>query len=182
MTEKKPTRKTSKKRGRPSGSSPIDKHVGHQLRVMRTLRGLSQDKLGQMMGLTFQQIQKYERGMNRIGVSRLYDLSRVLDVSVTYFFENMSANASVVKPTMAMTGSSSSAVAPVRESVADAVDRQDILIKRETLELVRAYHGISNEALRKRVFELCKALADEKPKRRSVSGKRLGRPPKNKPK
>ena len=69
--------------------NPIDVHVGARLRLRRTLLGMSQEKLGQAIGLTFQQVQKYERGANRIGASRLYDLSRVLDVPVSFFFEEM---------------------------------------------------------------------------------------------
>ncbi|MBL4614923.1 MAG: helix-turn-helix transcriptional regulator, partial [Magnetovibrio sp.] len=68
---------------------PVDVHVGARLRQRRTLLGMSQEKLGEAVGLTFQQIQKYERGANRIGASRLYQLSNVLDVSVSYFFEEM---------------------------------------------------------------------------------------------
>src|ERR1700683_3458182 len=73
--------------------SPIDVHVGARLRLRRTLLGMSQEKLGQAIGLTFQQVQKYERGANRIGASRLYDLSRVLDVPVSFFFEEMAPGA-----------------------------------------------------------------------------------------
>ena len=67
--------------------NPIDIHVGTRVRLRRTLLGMSQEKLGDALGLTFQQVQKYERGANRIGASRLYDLSRVLDVPVSFFFD-----------------------------------------------------------------------------------------------
>src|SRR5277367_1577262 len=78
-------------RGRtPSGKpNPIDTHVGARVRLRRTLLGMSQEKLGEAIGLTFQQVQKYERGANRIGASRLFDLSRVLDVPVSFFFDDM---------------------------------------------------------------------------------------------
>src|ERR1051325_5850247 len=72
--------------------NPIDVHVGSRVRLRRTLLGMSQEKLGEAIGLTFQQVQKYERGANRIGASRLFDLSRVLDVPVSYFFEEMSSD------------------------------------------------------------------------------------------
>ncbi|MGB1026977.1 MAG: helix-turn-helix domain-containing protein, partial [Rhodospirillaceae bacterium] len=74
-------------RGRtPSGKpNPVDVHVGSRVRLRRTLLGMSQEKLGEAIGLTFQQVQKYERGANRIGASRLWDLSRVLDVPMSYF-------------------------------------------------------------------------------------------------
>jgi transcriptional regulator with XRE-family HTH domain len=70
-------------------SSPIDTHVGSRVRLRRTLLGMSQEKLGEALGLTFQQVQKYERGVNRIGASRLFDLSRVLDVPIGFFFDDM---------------------------------------------------------------------------------------------
>ena len=72
----------------PSGKpNPVDVHVGGRVRLRRTLLGMSQEKLGEAIGLTFQQVQKYERGANRIGASRLWDLSRVLDCPMSYFFE-----------------------------------------------------------------------------------------------
>src|ERR1700709_409484 len=74
---------------RESRPSPIDIHVGSRVRLRRTLLGMSQEKLGEAIGLTFQQVQKYERGANRIGASRLFDLSRVLDVPVSFFFDDM---------------------------------------------------------------------------------------------
>src|SRR6201996_7308929 len=78
-------------RGRmPSGKpNPVDVHVGSRVRLRRTLLGMSQEKLGEAIGLTFQQVQKYERGANRIGASRLWDLSRVLDCPMSFFFEEM---------------------------------------------------------------------------------------------
>src|SRR5690348_18309853 len=69
--------------------NPIDIHVGSRVRLRRTLLGMSQEKLGEAIGLTFQQVQKYERGANRVGSSRLFDLGRVLDVPISYFFEDM---------------------------------------------------------------------------------------------
>ena len=72
--------------------NPIDVHVGSRVRLRRTLLGMSQEKLGEAIGLTFQQVQKYERGANRVGASRLFELSRVLDVQVAYFFEEMGAD------------------------------------------------------------------------------------------
>src|ERR1700724_1363620 len=88
MMIQKPTggRRRRRKSDRPN---PIDIHVGARVRLRRTLLGMSQEKLGEAIGLTFQQVQKYERGANRVGDSRLYDLSRVLDVPVAFFFEEM---------------------------------------------------------------------------------------------
>src|SRR5688500_6970058 len=88
IAENTPMRST---RGRmPSGKpNPVDVHVGSRARLRRTLLGMSQEKLGEAIGLTFQQVQKYERGANRIGASRLWDLSRVLDCPMSFFFEEM---------------------------------------------------------------------------------------------
>src|ERR1700745_3000245 len=69
--------------------NPIDVHVGARVRLRRTLLGMSQEKLGDAIGLTFQQVQKYERGANRVGASRLFELSRVLDVPVSFFFDEL---------------------------------------------------------------------------------------------
>src|ERR1700740_3487963 len=74
---------------RESRPSPIDVHVGSRIRLRRTLLGMSQERLGEALGLTFQQVQKYERGVNRVGASRLFDLSRVLDVPISFFFDDM---------------------------------------------------------------------------------------------
>lgn len=123
---------------------PVDVHVGSRLRMRRTLLGLSQQKLGEKLSLTFQQIQKYERGANRIGASRLFELSRILDVKPSFFFDEM--------PT-----GSSSQVAGVEEPPNEF--EHEFLGKRETLELVRAYYKIDNLEVRKRVFDVIKALA-----------------------
>src|ERR1700728_2865920 len=113
--------------------SPIDVHVGSRVRLRRTLLGMSQERLGNAIGLTFQQVQKYERGANRIGASRLFDLSRVLDVPVSFFFDEMSDNAAQQSPRMMVAGL-------VEEPVEEV--ENDPMTKRETLELVRAYYKI----------------------------------------
>lgn len=130
--------------------SPIDVHVGARVRVRRTLLGMSQEKLGAALSLTFQQVQKYERGTNRIGASRLFDLARILDVPIGFFFDDM--------PSSVDGGSfvNSSRIATHNELQNGVED--DLLHKRETLELVRAYHRISESAVRKRVLDLMKSL------------------------
>src|ERR1051326_3151263 len=125
--------------------NPIDIHVGSRVRLRRTLLGMSQEKLGEAIGLTFQQVQKYERGANRVGASRLYDLSKVLDVPVSYFFEDM-----------APVGSGEGRAASAEGSERSAADP---MLKRETLELVRAYYKIPDQHVRRRLFDLAKALA-----------------------
>src|ERR1700748_3815102 len=102
LAQKPPRRNTRGSRdGKPN---PVDVHVGSRVRLRRTLLGMSQEKLGEAIGLTFQQVQKYERGANRIGASRLFDLSRVLDVPVSFFFDEMSENAAHQSPRMMVAG------------------------------------------------------------------------------
>ena len=130
-------------RANPRGASSIDAHVGLRVRQRRTLMGLSQTQLGESLGLTFQQVQKYERGFNRIGASRLFELSRVLGVPITYFFEGLGPETEAIP--FSRTGQP--VVAP------------DPMNKRETLELVRAYYRIEDVALRRRLMELIRQIA-----------------------
>ncbi len=139
------------RRGRRAGPHPVDIHVGSRVRMRRTLLGMSQEKLGDALGLTFQQVQKYERGANRVGASRLFEISRVLDVPVSFFFEEMSDETAALERAQ-------------RTGVEDEELERDPLTKRETLELVRAYYRITDPRVRKRLFELTKAIgagADE---------------------
>jgi transcriptional regulator with XRE-family HTH domain len=138
-----------------SRASPIDAHVGSRIRLRRTLLGLSQERLGDALGLTFQQVQKYERGINRVGASRLFDLARVLDVPISFFFDDMP------EP---IGGGGPSLSPPMASGFADAQDgfgTDAFLNRRETLELVRAYYRISDPAVRKRVFDLIKSLGPD---------------------
>jgi len=136
------------KDGRPS---PIDVHVGSRIRLRRTLLGMSQERLGEALGLTFQQVQKYERGVNRVGASRLFDLSRVLDVPISFFFDDMPDSLA-----SAYGGQAARRVAGFSETQDGFAD--DTLNRRETLELVRAYYRITDPAVRKRVFDLIKSM------------------------
>ena len=127
--------------------NPIDIHVGARLRQRRTLLGMSQDQLAQTLGVTFQQVQKYERGANRIGASRLFELACALSAPVGFFFEGLS-----------------------EETAADSVGRAarqaagaDAPLRRETLELVRAYYRIPDARLRRKLFELAKAAGTGPP-------------------
>ncbi len=120
---------------------PVDIHVGMRVRLRRTLLGMSQERLASAVGLTFQQIQKYERGKNRIGSSRLYQFANILEVPVAFFFEDM--------PGDATQGLNAGGNMP----------SDDVLSKRETLELVRAYYRIPSELARRRVSELIRSLA-----------------------
>lgn len=132
----------------PGVPSPVDIHVGSRVRLRRTLLGLSQEKLGEAVGLTFQQIQKYERGANRIGASRLFEFSRILDVPVSFFFDDMSER---------VAGADGASEAGMADQPQASLE-PDPLTRRETLELVRAYYRISDPQIRKRLFELTKSL------------------------
>lgn len=142
--------KTRKVKRLPPGTpNPVDVHVGARLRLRRTLMGMSQEKLGDAVGLTFQQIQKYERGANRIGASRVYEFAGILEVPVGFFFDDMPAELNTHEGRFA-------------KGIADAESGEheiDPLARRETLELVRAYYTIDDPKVRKRVFELVKTLA-----------------------
>ena len=131
-------------------ASPVDVHVGARIRLRRTLMGMSQERLGDALGLTFQQVQKYERGANRVGASRLFDLSRILDVPISFFYDNMPE---------ALGGGASQA-----RSIHGFAEQQtgfgadDAMTKRETLELVRAYYRITDPNVRKRMLDLIKSM------------------------
>ena len=113
---------------------------------------MSQTNLGTAVGLTFQQIQKYERGSNRIGSSRLFEFSKVLDVPVSYFFDEMPSNALAGRP---MSGRGKKGFG---EASTPFETEKDPLVKRETLELVRAYYKIRESRVRRRIFEMVKAV------------------------
>jgi len=138
-----PRRPGRRKTDRPN---PIDIHVGSRVRLRRYMLGLSQEKLGEAIGLTFQQVQKYERGANRIGASRLLELSRVLGVPVAFFYDQTDPVHAPPVPT------------GFEEAPQEGFD-SDPLRRRETVELVEAYYAIEDTATRRRFFDLAKALA-----------------------
>ena len=125
--------------------NPIDKHVGSRVRMRRMMLGMSQEKLGDALGLTFQQIQKYEKGTNRIGASRLQQISLILQVPVSFFFEG-----SPPPPGSSATGFEE---APSQAYVTDFLSTTD------GLALVKAFMRIPNPKLRRRVVELVQEMA-----------------------
>ena len=131
------------------GPDPIDLHVGARIKVRRTVLGFSQERLASAIGVTFQQVQKYERAANRIGASRLYLLARVLDVPVSFFYTDDD-------PALAR---------GFDESPAEAFDA-DPLRRSETVELVNAFYDITDPELRRRFFELARSLASARRERR----------------
>ena len=130
-------------------ANPIDMHVGMRVRMRRMLLGMSQEKLGELLGLTFQQVQKYEKGVNRIGASRLFDLSNVLEVPVQYFFDDVPGN-----------GASLTVVDGFREPTADTYVA-DVLGSRDGLELNKAFGRIASPRVRRSIVDLVRSLAVE---------------------
>ena len=139
--------KSKSRRGRGRGISPIDVHVGARVRVRRTLLGMTQTNLSDAIGVSYQQMQKYERGANRISASRLFDLSRLFDVPIEYFFDDMPAAVAASSPAQ---GGGKAKKLPSYQP--------NPMTTRETMELVRAYYKIKNAEIRKRLRELTKAL------------------------
>jgi transcriptional regulator with XRE-family HTH domain len=123
-------------------TNPIDIQVGNRVRIRRMLIGMSQERLGDLLGLTFQQVQKYEKGVNRIGAGRLFEVSRILNVPVDFFYEGVNAMPA---------GASEAESAPVMEFVSSG----------EGLQLSLAFMKIRDTKVRKRVLDLVKSLAEE---------------------
>ncbi|HET6519992.1 MAG TPA: helix-turn-helix domain-containing protein [Geminicoccaceae bacterium] len=147
-----------------SKPNPIDVHVGKRLRLRRTLLGMSQERLGELLGLTFQQVQKYERGVNRIGSSRLYEIGQILDIPVSFFFDDMAEEGRPAAANPAAPGLAEEQAGFEHGPAAAAAAEPELpLDRRETLELVRAYYRITDPAVRKRLFDLTKALASLAP-------------------
>ena len=132
----------------PRGPDPVDLHVGAQVRARRVLLGLSQEKLAEGLGVTFQQVQKYERGSNRISASRLYSMTQILDVPITYFFEGVDDHKGAnFRQMAASTGRESGQEFP-----------EDMMRRKETLSLLRHYYSIQDGNLRQRFSELLKGV------------------------
>lgn len=127
--------------------NPIDIHVGSRVRLRRTMLGMSQEKLGESLGITFQQIQKYEKGTNRVGASRLQNISSILNVPVSFFFEDAPGDQANTQTGFAEASSSNYVV--------------DFLSSSEGLQLNRAFVRIGDPKVRRKLVDLVKALAAE---------------------
>jgi transcriptional regulator with XRE-family HTH domain len=123
-------------------ANPIDIQVGNRVRIRRMLIGMSQERLGDLLGLTFQQVQKYEKGVNRIGAGRLFEMARILNVPVDFFYEGMNST---------QPGAGEGEGAPVMEFVSSG----------EGMQLSLAFMKIKDAKVRKRVLDLVKSLAEE---------------------
>ena len=120
---------------------PVDVHVGKRVRHRRWMVGMTQQQLGEIVGIKFQQIQKYETGMNRVSASRLWDIAAALDVDVRFFFDGIEGDD------------------PVHKATSEDKLKGDLLADKEALELVRSYYNIP-EAQRRRLFDLARVLSD----------------------
>jgi len=127
-------------------ANPIDIQVGNRVRIRRMLIGMSQERLGDLLGLTFQQVQKYEKGVNRIGAGRLFEVSRILNVPIDFFYEGVNTQPGAGEPEGAP---------PVMEFVSSG----------EGLQLSLAFMKIKDTKVRKRVLDLVKSLAEDEEQR-----------------
>jgi len=144
------TEKATDKNFRVTNNNAVDVHVGKRIRLRRTLLGMSQEQLGNALNITFQQVQKYERGANRVSASRLWDISQIIDVPISYFFEDMSDTTLKASPRkIGNTGAQGVIVDDVKDPMA----------RRETLELVRTYYSIEEPHVRRRISDMVKAIA-----------------------
>ena len=129
----------------------IDKEIGSRMRMRRMLIGMSQEKLGEMLGLTFQQVQKYEKGANRIRVGRMIDIANVLGVDISYFFEGMTGNKK----------------APGFTEASQPPFVSDFMATQEAHQLMRAFARIKNGKTRRAISQLAANLADDDGESRS---------------
>ena len=125
-------------------ANPVDAHVGHRVRLRRMLIGMSQERLGELLGLTFQQVQKYEKGINRIGAGRLFEVAGILGVPISFFYEDADANGS------ASGFSEAGEPPPVMEFLASG----------EGLQLSLAFMRIKDVKVRRRILDLIRSLSD----------------------
>ncbi|AFX99506.1 helix-turn-helix family protein [Candidatus Endolissoclinum faulkneri L2] len=133
-----------------TNNNPIDIHVGRRVRLRRTLLGMSQEKLGEALNITFQQVQKYESGSSRISSSRLWDIAQILDIPVSFFFDDISDDTIAHSPHLMKTRLAYNK---------HEENTTDLMFRHETLELVSAYYSIKNSDLRKHISEMVKSVA-----------------------
>jgi transcriptional regulator with XRE-family HTH domain len=141
--------------GRGGPPNPVDVHVGEQVTARRRLLGVTQEQLAEATGITFQQIQKYEKGRNRISASRLFQFARVLDAPVSFFFEGFAAPDKKIgiQPGFADNDQEPFTVEDAEESF------EDVMKQKETLTLVRTYYTIDDPDVRKDFLKLLKQMA-----------------------
>tara|TARA_B100001093_G_C26094304_1_gene704081 strand:+ start:100 stop:561 length:462 start_codon:yes stop_codon:yes gene_type:complete len=136
----------------------VDKHVGKRLKIRRSLLGLSQEKLAEAAGITFQQIQKYEHGTNRISAGRLFKFSEILQVPVGYFYEDLVGDKKTSRKVLY--GLSDSEQEGFKSSDNTKLAETDLFNQKETLDLLRVYYSIEDKKLRKDLFKKIKVLVE----------------------
>lgn len=151
-------------------ATSMDMHIGKRIRLRRMLLGISQEKLGEAVGITFQQIQKYERGTNRVGASRLYELAAALDVPVSFFFDDLKTTSFPTRPANAPPHQLGFAekktlfegAATSRALSGYTEEDMPLLARKETLDLIRAYYSIPDDTVRKNMLGLIRSMAPSK--------------------
>jgi len=142
--------KSAKHAGKTNGPHPVDVHVGARVRLRRMILGMSQEMLGKSLGLTFQQVQKYEKGANRIGASRMFELSELLGVPIQFFYDDFGEGA----PT-----------APGFAEDDPGEDFMELVSSPEGVQLCRHFAAIKDPEVKKRVLDLVKTIAETEPAR-----------------
>jgi len=134
------------------GPDKVDVHVGQRLRVRRSLLGMSQEKLADAVGLTFQQVQKYERGINRISAGRLFQFSKILDVPIAYFYDQIGG----------AVNSNSQLAHGLSDNEQEGFDSSgdDLMNKKETLDLIRIYYAVKDAKKRKEILRFIKTMSE----------------------
>ncbi len=155
LTEKRKTKGTA---------DIVDKHVGKQLRNRRSLLGLSQEKLADAIGVTFQQVQKYERGTNRVSASRLFSFSKILDVSIDYFYDgldgaNILASTNKQANRLGMSDNEQESFEGSTSSKSGNKLPEDLMSQKETIDLVRTYYSVKDPKTRKDILKFVKSMA-----------------------
>src|SRR5262249_30125521 len=136
-----------------AGPNPSDRHVGLRIRLRRKELGISQERLAESIGLTFQQVQKYERAANRVSASKLWEVARALNTSVTYFYEGLPLQGDLARD--------------------DGLSLEDFLLSQEGMELARYFPQIQQPGIRRQILELARTMAgeadDHEPAGRAIS-------------
>lgn len=151
-------KKTARGRMSDGRPNPVDVHVGRRIRLRRTLLGYSQEKLAALLGLTFQQVQKYERGSNRLGASRLWDMACVLNVPVTFFYTDMPLSVQQASPRYQVADNTIKFAGKLLIA-AEAVGCDDPMTSSQTLELVNNFYKIGNRSLAEQLLNIIETLA-----------------------
>jgi len=135
--------------------NPVDGHVGKRIRQARVLAGLTQTQLADALQITFQQVQKYERGANRVSASRLWDMAQVMGVEIGFFFDQMPSSVQQSSPRLHQK-------TKLDDSLEDSLTlAKDPIIRRESLELLRSYYLIKSPHLRKKIVKMIKSAGDD---------------------